>query len=280
MTTHRICSVPGTDGFEIQYYVRNEDSATAPQTFYPAHIHDYLEIYYLIDGDVSFMVDSRIYPLHPGDAVVCRPNEIHHCIRHSATPHLHACFWFLTDNEFLLGSFLHGEEGGNLLSPSSEEERAAILSTVMKLHTLPEANTLTEYSLIVSLLDRWNGCLGTRTESADLPVQLRQILEEIGRNLPEIRSLTYLTEKYYLTPSQLRRMFATYLGTTPKAYLERRRLAYSRILLKNGARVTDACNAAGFSDLSNYIRLFRTSFGITPSDYRRGITVPEPNKYI
>ncbi|MBO4791282.1 MAG: AraC family transcriptional regulator, partial [Clostridia bacterium] len=42
---------------------------------------------------------------------------------------------------------------------------------------------------------------------------------------------------------------------------------------------TEACMASGFPDLSNYIRLFRTNFGITPSEYRKGIISTEPNKY-
>ena len=67
----------------------------------------------------------------------------------------------------------------------------------------------------------------------------------------------------------MRELFRKYFQMTPKTYLENRRLAYSRELLREGRSVTDACVESGFPDLSNYIRLFRTRFGMTPSQYRR-----------
>ena len=63
-------------------------------------------------------------------------------------------------------------------------------------------------------------------------------------------------------------MFRKYLKTSPKSYLETKRLAYSRILLRQGKSVVDACAESGFSDYSNYIRLFKRRFGITPNKYR------------
>ncbi|MBQ2511990.1 MAG: AraC family transcriptional regulator [Clostridia bacterium] len=276
----RTVNVPSSDNIEIQYYIRDSDTGPDRQLDYPVHVHDYLEFYYLIDGDVSFMVDNTIYPLKPGDAVFCRPNEIHHCIRHSDRPHLHACFWFMSENDFLLGSFLRDRHAnGNLLSPPSDEKRSAIRDSVTELGMTGGKDTLLEFSRLILLLDMWRGCLSRGTAESELPGQLRLILDDISKNLPEIRSISYLTGKYYVSPSQLRRLFTTHLGTTPKAYIEGRRLAYSRILLKSGMRVTDACIASGFPDLSNYIRLFRTNFGITPSEYRRGILNTEPNKY-
>ncbi|MCR4681804.1 MAG: AraC family transcriptional regulator [Clostridiales bacterium] len=273
-------NLPPSDNIEIEYYVRDSEPDPDRQLYYPVHVHDYIEFYYLIDGDVSFMVDNTTYPLKPGDAVFCRPNEIHHCIRHSERPHLNACFWFMSGNDFLLAPFLRDRgAGGNLLSPSSDETRAAIRDLVIKLGRTGEKDTLLEFSQLIQLLDIWRGCLSPDTVSGELPEQLKLILDDISKNLPEIRSISYLTDKYYLSPSQLRRLFATHLGTTPKAYIEGKRLARSRILLKSGARVTEACMASGFPDLSNYIRLFRTNFGITPSEYRKGIISTEPNKY-
>jgi AraC-like DNA-binding protein len=51
-------------------------------------------------------------------------------------------------------------------------------------------------------------------------------------------------------------------------YLESKRLAHSQILLKEGKSVLDACMESGFSDYSNYIRLFKRRFMITPKQYK------------
>ena len=64
-------------------------------------------------------------------------------------------------------------------------------------------------------------------------------------------------------------MFKDYLNTTPKHYIETKKLAYSRRLLQNGLSVSDAAVESGFSDASNFIRLFKKRFEITPREYRQ-----------
>ena len=86
-----------------------------------------------------------------------------------------------------------------------------------------------------------------------------------------MQSLDYFKGKYFVSTSTLNRLFRTYLLTTPMKYIEAKRLAYSRYLLKNGSTVLSACMEAGFSDCSNYIRTFRKRFSITPGQYREGV---------
>ena len=64
------------------------------------------------------------------------------------------------------------------------------------------------------------------------------------------------------------RLFKEHLNTTPKTYLESKRLVHSQILLKEGKSVLDACMESGFPDYSNYIRLFKRRFGVTPKQYK------------
>ncbi|MBO7376953.1 MAG: AraC family transcriptional regulator [Clostridia bacterium] len=281
MLDRKTICFPLSERLEIKYYVWNGPDEPEEQTQYPVHIHDFIEFYCLIDGDVSFMVEDTIYPLRPGDAIFCRPNEMHHCISHSDRAHRHACFWILSDSELLLGKFMQAPgAGGRLISPQSDDVRKKILQNVLDLDSAGDKSDLYSFSRIVSLLEMWSECVGPGGGSAELPEELKRILGDINGNLSEIRTVSHLTEKYHLSQFQLRRLFSAYLGMTPKTYLERRRLAFSRILLKKGATVTDACLESGFTDLSNYIRLFRSVFGITPSEYRRGLNVEVPNKYV
>ena len=39
-----------------------------------------MELYILLEGDVSFVVESSLYKLSAGDAIVTAPNERHYCI--------------------------------------------------------------------------------------------------------------------------------------------------------------------------------------------------------
>lgn len=269
MNEYSTVEIPGLSQTELQYYCL-DGSELHSERFAP-HMHDCLEFYLLMEGDVSFLVGENLCRLQPGDAVLSRPNEVHNCVLNKETVHKHYCFWFRSDSEFLFGDFLHtGAVKQNLLSPATERARREILDTAATLVSLYEKNEpLAEYAAMVRLLSLWHDCLGTPAKGEKLPEELQMILDDISKNLSRVHELSYFLEKYNVSSFRLRELFRKYFQMTPKAYLENRRLAYSRELLREGRSVTDACVESGFPDLSNYIRLFRTRFGMTPSQYRR-----------
>ena len=269
MNEYSTVEIPGLSQTELQYYCL-DGSELHSERFAP-HIHDCLEFYLLMEGDVSFLVGENLCRLQPGDAVLSRPNEVHNCVLNKETVHKHYCFWFRSDSEFLFGDFLHTGTGKqNLLSPATDAARREILDTAAALASLYEKNEpLAEYAAMVKLLSLWHDCLGTPDTGEKLPEELQLILEDLSKNLSKIHELSYFLDKYDISSFRLRELFRKYFQMTPKTYLENRRLAYSRELLREGRSVTDACVESGFPDLSNYIRLFRTRFGMAPSQYRR-----------
>ncbi|PCH93960.1 MAG: hypothetical protein COB84_08370 [Rhodobacteraceae bacterium] len=74
------------------------------------------------------------------------------------------------------------------------------------------------------------------------------------------------------SPRQLQREFAA-TGTTPTAYIRKKRLEQAcKMLLerKQGqseAQISSIAFATGFNDISYFNRVFRKSFGCTPSQY-------------
>ena len=68
-----------------------------------------------------------------------------------------------------------------------------------------------------------------------------------------------------MSPFQFARVFRELVGIPPHQYLVRRRLARARELLQADMTVTDACYAAGFNNLSHFVRSFRRAFGVSPS---------------
>ena len=261
---------PGSGGFEMQFYADTSDKVQEKRD-YPAHIHDCLEVYLLVQGDVSFLVEGHLYHLQAGDAVISKPNELHNCILNTASPHRHFCFWFDAAEPFFFERFLRHDPGeGNLISPEDPQVRAGILSVAAQLLDAAEngGEMLLQYAKAVELLALWQQNLACAAGS-DLPDVLQMILRDIEQDLPHIRRLSYFTEKYFISFSTLGRLFRVHLGTSPKAYLEDKRLALARARMRAGARVNEACDAAGFGDLSDFIRSFRRRFGITPAVYRR-----------
>ena len=68
-----------------------------------------------------------------------------------------------------------------------------------------------------------------------------------------------------LSTRQLERLFAKYLGTSPKRYYLHLRLEKARNLLRQtDLSVTDVCVACGFQSLSHFSKSYRAAFGNPP----------------
>ena len=66
-------------------------------TIDPLHIHGYLEIFFSIDADVSFLVNDAVYPVCAGDLVISRPGDVHVCVFPKSAVYDYYCLWIDTD---------------------------------------------------------------------------------------------------------------------------------------------------------------------------------------
>ena len=264
--------VPSINDFDVKYYF-NLTSYIYEKKSFPLHIDDRLEVYVLIEGDVSFVVESTVYKLSSGDAIITRPNERHHCIINSKSPHRHFCFWFDPSCPFIFSEFLSHDFGkNNLLSPDADG-KARLFDILDGLKdAAAENDTLRQFHLMLEMLHIYRGSIKSSLQPTQtMPPLLTVILADIDKNFCEIHDLEHITSKYYISPSTLNRLFKRYLQTTPKRYLESKKLAHSRTLLKKNSSVLSAYMRSGFTDYANYIRLFKKRFGITPGQYRSNI---------
>ena len=68
-----------------------------------------------------------------------------------------------------------------------------------------------------------------------------------------------------LSTRQLERLFAKYIGVSPKRHYLRLRLEKARDLLRQTElSVTDVCVASGFKSLSHFSKSYRAAYGISP----------------
>ncbi len=261
-------SCPEIGAYSTTYYFQTND-ATQSARIFPHHVHDQIEFYILLEGDVSFAIESSIYKMSAGDAVVMKPNEMHNCILNSSSQHKHICFWFDPTCEFIFGDFLRHEFGKNNLISPTPENKARLFTIYQEMQSATKENDKHKlFYLSLEMLDLFRKSLSANAETKTLPHSFKQVLNEIDENFKTISSVSQLAKKFFISQSTLVRLFRTHLHTTPKQYIESKRLAYSRRLLKNGASVTYACLEAGFSDCSNFIRLFKKRYLVTPRQYR------------
>ena len=259
-------NIPDITAYNVRYYYSNKVTEENPRNWTP-HLHDTLELYVLVEGDVSFAVEGANYKLMPGDAIITKPNEMHNCILNTRSVHRHLCFWFDAKSSFVFDEFLKHDFGKNNLIRPSDEAKAR-LSEIYDSLVKSEKDMHAQFYFTLEMLGILRKFIDTEDGVPEQGTLFEKILTDINKNFKTIRNLDYFTAKYYVSQSTLNRLFKNHLNTTPKLYLEMKKLAFSRKLLRSGRSVGEACAEAGFSDISNYIRLFKHRFSVTPKEYK------------
>ena len=251
---------------QMSYVEIRRDS---PQNQYDSHVHPECEIYVNLSGDVSFMVENHIYPIMPGNIVITRPYEYHHCIYHSNELHKH--FWILfssNGNERLLERFFDRKEGsGNLLTLPAERFR----ELVSLCHAMIEKDDseFDRYYSFFHLIRLLNDAEFTAVQTEGYLQDVETVLDYIEAHYSEPITVKELARLAHVSVNTLERHFEEVLHMPPSVYLKKKRLGIAAALLDRGDSVGEACRKSGFSDDSKFIALFGKTYGITPLQYQK-----------
>ena len=234
-----------------------------------SHFHDKCEIYVNISGNVSFMVENRIYAIKSGDVIITRPYENHHCICHSTDVHDHFCIMLSHENnEEILKPFFKRESGqGNLISLSAPlKEKLLSLCYTLADEVSPLKKHIAFYSVIDMLSE------ATFSESvAFLSDDMHLAIDYINETLPAKINVSDIAEHSHVTVNTLERHFRQHIGISPREYVLNCRLMGAQAILEKGGSVTDAATGSGFSDYSHFIALFKKKYGITPKKFQQNL---------
>ena len=249
------------------------------------HHHDFYEIYFLISGNVSYIIEDKRYDLEPGNLLLTNPNELHQVLIHDDKPYNRMVLWvsrnifekYSTEITDLTDCFKDSEDHTNLLTPSSSEQ-----SRLMEMfEELNEAyrdesgygRDIAKYSKLIDLLIYINKLYIEREKEKPLFSPNRKnklmfsVLEYISANIENEISLDDLSERFFLSKYHLCREFKKYMGTTIHRYIIQKRLVKAKQMITEGYTLNYACVKSGFSDYSNFYKSFKNEYGISPKDF-------------
>ncbi|MBE6547202.1 MAG: AraC family transcriptional regulator [Ruminococcaceae bacterium] len=233
------------------------------------HVHRECEIYVNMSGNVSFMVEGRMYPVFPGSIIITRPYEYHYCVYHSHDIHKHCCVWFSTEgNEDLFPKFFEREAGEKnllILSINAQEKLFKLCRELVE----PQQTEVEKIYRFFSLLHLLDTAEQSDSSGELCPTDVTEVLEYINHHFSEPLVIGELARMVHVSINTLERHFEETLHMSPSAYLKKRRLARAAELLHENFSVMEACENSGFSDYSGFIALFKKAYGVTPLTYKK-----------
>ena len=95
--------------------------------------------------------------------------------------------------------------------------------------------------------------------------RIREILQYVNRHLYEELTLDDLCRRFYISKTQLGRLFRAATGSTAWDYILVKRLIRARQLILSGVPITEASMRCGFRDYSAFYRAYKKRYTTSPT---------------
>lgn len=106
------------------------------------------------------------------------------------------------------------------------------------------------------------------SRTGELARMVKRIVDE--EYMSNLISLEYVAEKVHKNPSYISKVFKNEFDCNFSSYVTDKRLEKSRELLEDPlVKVYEIAEELGWADVSNFIKVFKKKFGISPDEYRK-----------
>lgn len=246
-------------------YASERTDAMPRQSDFNMHMHSDYEIFCFLSGDAEYVVEGNSYRLHRGDIVLMRPSEAHRIRFLSDKAYARITLNFYPRSKKLLAPFddrplgelnhypsvlfpeLHpAHYMREIYKSGSDEIQSAYLTVLLK-----------EISEQFDSLKQIEGASELNI-SAD-------IIKYINKHIADDLSLQGLSERFFISKSQLNRNFRHIIGSTVWEYIMGKRLLLAKEQIENGGNPTKIFLECGFKDYTAFYRAYRAKFGFPPS---------------
>ena len=227
------------------------------------HHHDFFEIFFLISGDVTYTIESKLYKVEPGDILLISPRELHQVhIRPEREVYERYVLW--VDPRAIKRLSTKQTDLMLCLDPSCPRYRN-------QLHMTPEDQQRI-YDIVLVEINRIAQRETAPTEDLTRGGQVvAQVVDYISRHYGENLSLEDLAEHFYVSKYHLSHEFNRLVGTSVHRYIMKKRLQIARSLMAQGVKPSHVWTECGFGDYTGFYRAFKAEYGVTPREYARSV---------
>ena len=242
------------------------------------HMHDCLEIYIFVSGDVDFLVGNTCYSLYRADVIFTLPNELHRAVIRSETEYerfyiqipFNAFSFASANGEGPLDRFLSAPSDERLISTDEKtrDELLSLLFSISRRLRMEEAKYLA-FADLLHLLALLNHHTAPHDRISSPSPLIGSVLKYVAENALTLGGVSEIASHFHVHPSYLSTAFSSEMRTGLKQYLIHKKISAAKEMLLAGEGVTEVCYKVGFGSSSHFIEIFRDIVGITPGEYRK-----------
>lgn len=240
------------------------------------HFHTMYEIYILFDGHVQYLFPDKTYDMLGGSFILISPYDTHRKI--SISESYTTLLLEFTEAELL--EYFTKEATHEILSPFSDNTSGKIapsaLERLLELAKILPRRKNDKFFVTVSIAEIIQ-ILSNQTpikpqkNIADKSID-RLVYEYVSNHVDEKITLDSLSAALFMSKQTLITKFRKDHNSTVMHYVTEIKLNYARAMLKHSDfSISTVSKYCGFKNHIHFSRIFRDSFGQSPSQYRKEV---------
>lgn len=265
---------------ELRHVTDNYSEFTFTHVSSLLHHHkDFYELILVTKGEWQHTIGNTTSILPTGSLLLFKPGCTH-VIFSKSTDNMHLVFNVQQDyfEEFVMRSFpsFNLEQLPDCLTkPISVEKRKYIEYLAKTIHEPSGSPQIMADEILFSCISDFiytNQGLNQNTYILD-------IIQKLNTYIYLNDSITDICSHYPIARSTLLHQFKEATGMTVVQYKAQQKLNYACHLLKHSTTsISELASQLQYDSLSYFVRLFKKTYGMTPTEYRKSYSNPSGNK--
>lgn len=225
---------------------------------FPLHFHRAFEFIHVLEGEMNITIEETSYTLHPNEAVLVFPNQLHQL----TTPEASVCDVLIFSPEMISHFYANYK---------NKEPKNNKLSDVSIIRPENLESVYAQKSLLYSYCnDLINATTFAEVTISSKRKVVQNILLYVDKHFNEDCSLKTVAQSLQYDYAYLSKTFYQYTKLTFTEYLNRYRVAQAAEHLKQtDLSVKEIALICGFANLRTFNRNFKRYTLLSPSDFRR-----------
>ncbi|MBE5948046.1 MAG: AraC family transcriptional regulator [Lachnospiraceae bacterium] len=250
---------------------------------YDFHYHDFHKIMLFLQGNVTYHIEGKAYPLEPGDTVIVHSGDIHKPVLNDNSTYERVII-YLSD-EYLdslctencnIKNFIEYSKSKNAnvlrqsVSMHSDNLKNITGRLIKNLKSQDFGAEILTKAILTELLVALNRLCLTNDDDKLFGINISNsnilsVIEYINKNLSEDLNIDLISKEFFMDRYYLMHLFKKETGFTINNYITYKRLSHFNGLTKTGLQITEACFECGFKSYSTFSRAYKKYYNTSPS---------------
>lgn len=255
------------------YEIRPKDLTVIRNQYelnFPEHMHKYIEIMYVYKGAQTISYENTVYKIHEGNAAIIFPDTIH---SYDGAGEQGSDVLIILCAPKLFGKLFPDLNKFRIKNPIIDS--ALIHDKLKTAFSMIDKNDDFEIKfswtcVIMSyLMEIMKPEYGDKIPVSDITYKIIKYIEE---NFTEDITRESLAKQFNVSECYISKIFANNFKMNLRNYLGIIRAEYAASLIRTTDETfTSISQLSGFQSLRTFNRMFRSSYGISPSEYKNNI---------